>query len=176
MKKSGSAPGLDHGLELLHHLLLRYELFAREVAALLGQSLIFNVQARGACLLPEPDGALRVQHTAVAGVGIGENGQARRTAHATDMLKHVALRQRAHVGLARFDAAGYEAADEDGLCAAGLGQLGRDGIERTHADKRFARLKQRAESLVACHREISFAGIASTGWSMWHTEADHKQR
>jgi hypothetical protein len=59
-------------------------------------------------------------------------------AHAADVLEHVALRQRSHVRLAGLHTAGHEAADEDGLRAAGFGELGRNRVERAHADEGLA--------------------------------------
>jgi hypothetical protein len=91
----------------------------------------------------------------VQAIGTREDGQARCAANAADVLEHVPLRQRTHIRFTGLDTAGHETADEEGLCPAGLGQPGRDGVEGTHAYKGTALSKQRAESLIAGHREIS---------------------
>src|SRR3546814_9507518 len=59
-----------------------------------------------------PDRALRVQHAAVARIGVGENGHGGHAADAADVLEHLGLRQHPHVGLARQDGRSEEHTSE----------------------------------------------------------------
>jgi hypothetical protein len=115
-------------------------MIAHPPPALLRKGLVFQVKAGGADLFPQPHGALHAEHAAVAGVGIGEDGQVRRARDAADVLEHLRLAQRAHVGLAGFHTAGDEATT--GLCFASAGCAAMRRVTRSEsaADKGTANL------------------------------------
>ena len=148
------APRLYHRAQLLHHFVLRDQLLASEVPAFLGERLVFQMQAGSTRLLPQPHGSLHIQHAAIAGIRIGENGQIRGATNSPDVLEHLGLRKKADVRGAKDDAGRDEAAHEDGRRARCLGELGGDRIMGTHADERLAIGKERAKALVTGHGHL----------------------
>ena len=131
----GVAAGLHHGAQFLLHFFRRYQLLAREVPAFLRLNLILQMQHRGARFFPQGDGALCIERPAIAGVGIGENRDLRDPADAPDVFEHLGLGEHAEIRLPRDDRGSRKTADIDRRSADLFGELCRDRIMGTHADK-----------------------------------------
>jgi len=74
------------------------EVLAGEVAAALGQLLVLEVEAGGAGLLEQPDGPLRVERLAEAGVGVAQQRQGGGAGDGPGGLGELGGRQQADVG------------------------------------------------------------------------------
>ena len=94
------------------------------------------MQHRRAGFFPKRDRALRLEHSAVARVGVGEDRHRRDAADATDVLEHLGLREHAEIRGARDDGGGDETAHEDGRRARLLGEHSRDGVVGAEANER----------------------------------------
>lgn len=104
-----------------------HELFAVEVAAALGENLIFDVKASSAGAGVIDDGAADHFAFAKAGVGIGDEGQAAGIGDFADEMREVVEGEDADIGHASADGGGsagdvaaFEASIADDHCAKGV--------------------------------------------------------
>jgi hypothetical protein len=128
------APRIAGGLDFRDHLRGRNHALAGEMAAALGPALVFDMHAGDAGFFIIADRAARVDRVAVAGVGIGDNGQLARIDDAARVVDHFGRGQQSDVGMPRPRDAGAEARHVHGVesrqldepCGEPVGDTGSD--------------------------------------------------
>lgn len=126
--------GLRGPLDFFDHVVGGDEFFAVEVATALGELLVFEVETRGTGLGVFEDGSADHLGLAKAGVGVGDDGEARRVVGLFDGAGEVVEGEEADVGDACGDAGGG-AGDIAGVEAGLLYGAGAEGVERAgHRD------------------------------------------
>ena len=147
---------VHRGLDLLDHLAERHHVLALEVAALLGEDLILDLDAGGARALERPHGPPHVEGVAEAGVGIGQDRHRDGIADRRHVVCDLAQGHEADVGHAERHVRDAGAGDIDRLVAEILDHPGEQGV-RSAGQNRAALLAQ--QGLQPCGR----ASVADRG-------------
>ncbi len=92
--------GIDGGLDLGDHVFRRNQLFARQMAAALGQDLIFKMHSRHAATLVKLNGTTNVERSAKAIIGIGNQRNIRSISNPGGIIHHFRHRQQTDVRIA----------------------------------------------------------------------------
>ncbi len=117
------SPRRDGRADLGRHRGRIHQPLAREVAATLGQDLIFQVEAGDSGVLVEADGPLDVDGLAEAGVGVAEDRQRRRAGQHRGLLGELGLGQQADIRQTRPARRECASREINGLEAEPLGHL-----------------------------------------------------
>jgi len=88
--------------DLCHVILAQNNLLALKVAAFLREFLVFDMNPGDAAALELANGAIDVEFVAVAGIGIGDDGEFDRCSDAPGIGDHLGHRDEAEIGVAQY--------------------------------------------------------------------------